>query len=132
MHAFARFQTHYLFADILNPHCSHACDSHACVPSAEEEYLQDSVNPVAYYVGPEMQALQTASSAVSRMVKDEVCSPFCTTGQHEFDLNSSHVTAALVPCRLLLVSTVLLVALHCAVQAMSLSIVCGTIRMPFA
>lgn len=30
------------------------------------------VNPAAYYVGPEMQALQTASSAVSRMVKEEV------------------------------------------------------------
>ena len=43
-----------------------------CFTSAEEEYLQDAVNPTAYYVGPEMQALQTASSAVTRMAKEEV------------------------------------------------------------
>ncbi len=34
------------------------------------------MNPAAYYVGPEMQALQTASSAVSRMAKQEV--NFCS------------------------------------------------------
>ena len=45
--------------------------------TAEEDYLQDAVNPAAYYVGPEMQALQTASNAVSRMAKQEVncCGP---------------------------------------------------------
>ena len=43
-----------------------------CFTPAEEEYLQDAVNPMAYYMGPEMQALQTASSAVSRMAKEEV------------------------------------------------------------
>ena len=72
--------------------------------SAEEEYLQDTVNPAAYYVGPEMQALQTASSAVSRLVKDEVCSSFCTTTrQQEADLHQSNKTAALVPCHVLVV-----------------------------
>ena len=66
--------------------------------------MQDTVNPAAYYVGPEMQALQTASSAVSRLVKDEVCSSFCTTtSQQEADLHQSNQTAALVPCRVLLV-----------------------------
>ena len=94
------------------------------VPAAEEEYLQDTVNPVAYYVGPEMQALQTASSAVSRMVKDEVCSPFCTASRENFGLHQSHMTAALMPCRLLLVSTVPVGAVYGAVHAMSLSIVC--------
>ncbi|CAL5228049.1 g11114 [Coccomyxa viridis] len=57
-----------------------ACALYSCglkpIPCMEEEnYLQDSVNPAAYYVGPEMQALQTASSAVSRMAKQEGWAP---------------------------------------------------------
>ena len=79
MHGIGRIQVHHTFFDVLDLHWSHTHDPQTCVPSAEEEYLQGAVDPVAYYVGPEMQALQTASSAVSRMVKKEVCSPFCTT-----------------------------------------------------
>ena len=64
--------------------------------TAEEEYLQDATNPAAYYVGPEMQALQTASAAVSKMADEEVSlltktSPYtCHAAQH-LDACGSHL-----------------------------------------
>lgn len=61
--------TRDVLGDLACAHYSCGLEPIACMD--EEEYLQDTVNPAAYYVGPEMQALQTASSAVSRLVKDE-------------------------------------------------------------
>lgn len=41
------------------------------MPTTGEEYLQES-NPSVAYTGDEMEALQAASSAVSRMVSQDV------------------------------------------------------------
>ena len=58
------------------------------------------MNPAAYYVGPEMQALQTASSAVSRMANQEVSLnyvllPGTLADLHEQDGCTSIVCSAL-------------------------------------
>lgn len=69
--------------------------------TAEEEYLLDAINPAAYYVGPEMQALQTASAAVSKMADEKVSlltksSPdTCHVAQH-LDAWGSHLLCSAV------------------------------------